>query len=129
MGTSIILTGSNPGAQADIYQGMQKGFLAAAVVFLLLSILLFLKFELKDYFLVIMRHNQKRVSEKNMPKNMQAVQKTPGTKETEPKTEQLSGEETALLEQDDKTEVLSEEQLVFTMGTSVELYTEILNDR
>ena len=43
-------------------------------------------------------------------------------------TEQLSTEMTALLEPEQETELLAEEQLVFNMGTSVELYTEVLDE-
>ena len=154
MGINSILTGSNMGDLADTYQGLQSGLWAASLLFLLLSILLFVKFDLKNYFSVIMKHNQKRVSEKYRPQNVTSpTKKTRKTGEVNRKTsevnrktgevnhktsevnhmnmatEQLSSEMTALLEPEQETELLSEEQFVFTMGTSVELYTEVLDEK
>ena len=87
-----------------------------------------------------MKHNQKKVSEKYRPQNVTSpTKKTRKTSDVNRKTsevnhmnmatEQLSSEMTALLEPEQETELLSEEQFVFTMGTSVELYTEVLDEK
>lgn len=128
MKTTMLLTGDRSGTSAEVFRSMQNAFIVAAVVFLLLAILLFIKFDLKNYFYILIKHNQKNVSNR--------LPSAPRPRSREMHTEQLLGEKTESLTE--KTELLTEdheediyineEKLQFTMGTSVELYTEILNE-
>lgn len=98
-------------------------------LFLLLSIVLFIKFDIKTYFYIYVKHDSKgyaakQVQEKNIKKKKKRDTKKNTTTRLSEQTEKLSEETVLLTEDEEKTEVLSEEQLQFVTMKSVEIYSD-----
>lgn len=100
-------------------------------LFFVLSIFLFIKFDIKSYFYIYMRHSGKNYGSKQIPvKNTKEKKRVKDQGEAREKTqllvqtEKLSEETVLLTEQGEETEVLSEEQLQFVTMKSVEVYTD-----
>lgn len=102
-----------------------------AFLFLVLSIFLFIKFDIKSYFYIYMRHSGKSYGSEQIPvKSTKKIKTSKKNREESEKTqlleqtEKLSEETVLLTEQEDETEVLSEEQLQFVTMKSVEVYSD-----
>lgn len=102
-----------------------------AFLFFVLSIFLFIKFDIKSYFYIYLRHSgQNYGSDKTPVKSTKKKKKVKNKGETDEKTqlldqtEKLSEETVLLTEQGEETEVLSEEQLQFVTMKSVEVYSD-----
>lgn len=94
-------------------------------LFLLLSIVLFIKFDIKTYFYIYVKHDSKGYAAKQVQeKNIKKKKKKDTTTRLSEQTEKLSEETVLLTEDKEKTEVLSEEQLQFVTMKSVEIYSD-----
>lgn len=102
-----------------------------AFLFFVLSIFLFITFDIKSYFYIYLRHSgqsygSEQIPVKNTKKKKTVKSKGERSEKTQllDQTEKLSEETVLLTEQEDKTEVLSEEQLQFVTMKSVEVYSD-----
>lgn len=136
-----ILTNSGDFLQkSNNFENMRTLFLVTGILFLIISIVLFIRFDIKQIIFMNVKHKQKSVPNLHKPDGR--------TKANDDATESLS-EETALLENEcektavpeadkteaevedrtevlesDRTEVLDEVQLEFHMEKSVEMYSD-----
>ena len=102
-----------------------------AFLFFVLSVFLFIKFDIKSYFYIYLRHSTKGYASNQIPVQNTKKKKTGKGKGEEgektqllDQTEKLSEETILLTEEGDQTEVLNEEQLEFVTMKSIEVYTE-----
>ncbi len=102
-----------------------------AFLFFVLSIFLFIKFDIKSYFYIYMKHSGKNYGSDKTPVKSTKKKKTYENKgkagektQLLEQTEKLSEETVLLTEQGEETEVLSEEQLQFVTMKSVEVYSD-----
>ncbi|MCM1161147.1 MAG: hypothetical protein NC412_07975 [Roseburia sp.] len=96
-----------------------------AVLFLLLSIILFIKFDIKTYFFIYIKHDSKGYAASRLQEKSTKKKKKKDTKaQLSEQTEKLSEETVLLTEDQEETVVLSEEQLQFVTMKSVEIYSD-----
>lgn len=126
----MILTGETDYWEtANALVRRQWLFIALAVLFFVLSILLFLKFHLKNYIFTILKQKPRN---KGIAK-AKRKHRIPAKKQEAPTgseaTQQLAVPKTELLVEDEnKTEVLGDQELQFTIATNVEVYTQLLSE-
>lgn len=118
-----ILAISDVLGKSGQYQTMRTMFLLIGVVFLILSIILFIKFDIRRNIFININNKQKNIPKTRMPKRQRGAV-TERIRPQMDRTEKLSEETALLVEDSDKTEVLDESQLQFFVEKSVEMYSD-----
>lgn len=139
VGITILTNSSDFLQKSNNFENIRTLFLVSGILFFIISIVLFIRFDIRQIIFINVKHKQKSIPKAQKPDGLkmksgegmkrrkdmtESLEEETVLLESEcDKTEVLEGDRTAVLE-GDKTEVLEEVQLEFYMEKSVDMYSD-----